>query len=358
MPERLTADDGESDEVNLRAAEATATRMAEYQSRLVQGIHPPGGAAGAPALGKEELDTLTLEEAVIAAFSLLKTQGNEDPSEVQCIRLKHLAFVLSGHRALRRITHGTPGLPADRRRRRRHDALKRAIKAIPEIRRKGSTKDSYYVYNSAAPASHAILSAVLEQIIRDPPMSIDDIIMKMDMMDGDTLIDSLHTLEDESALEFDEYHWELKPGIWEVSPGGKRTLTITLPEHTLNLFDELTARFTDVQESINEHGGFQDPVAGGSTTKSGIDYDLLSWQRDFDDIPFPMVPMSKSMIVEIALWNLWKEYVGRRTSHIPLDASSEGLDKRSNRIERTADVDEFNSLVSRLKTIEEKLARL
>ena len=295
---------------------------------------------------------LSLEESIRAAFSLLDTRGH-NPNRIQRVSLIDLASITSRHPTMQKINSSTPGISKAARRRRRHDALKRAIKAIPEIRREGSTKDSYYVYDSTAVASDAITSAVLEQIIRYPPHNASEIIADMDMMDSDQLIDSLHSIEGAGAIDFDEYKFELKQGIWELSPGGKRTLTITLPEHTINLFGELATRFTAVQEFITSRG-HQGPVQDSEFSKPfhEASNDLEKWQGSTDIsgtsqyLPFPMTPISKSMIVEIALWNLWKQHYSMAME--PVDASNKGLTTRQEIIDNLAESDEFIALVSRI----------
>jgi len=305
---------------------------------------------------KKRFRGLSLEKSIRAAFWPLDTRGYK-PSHTQRVRLIDLAFCLTHHPIMQKINSGTPGISKEARRRRRHDALKRAIKAIPEIRREGSTKDSYYVYDSTAVASDAITSAVLEQIIRFPPGNASDIIREMDMMDSDQLIDSLHHLEGQGAIDFDDYKFELKQGIWEIKSGGKRTLTITLPDHTLNLFGELATRFTAVQEFITRRG-HQGPVSFPADSEyiisgqEGAGLDLNKWHNSTRQgqgvsiLPFPMTTISKSMIVEIALWNLWKQH--NSPSQEPVDASKKGLKTRQEIIEIIEDTDEFIALVSRI----------
>jgi DNA-binding transcriptional ArsR family regulator len=258
-------------------------------------VHQPAVAFPKPLRGASI--ATSLEQCIIDVFSSVDTQGNE-PEEQHGITVSQIANVLRNHPELpantdaqgkplsMEIDDDTKELAAARRAR---DAIKRTLKAIPEIRLIGSTRNAHYVYDSTWTGQHdEILRKILSELMRNggnmPPMEIVEVFDE----DESTVLEYLDALEEEGVIELKRQNrkraWVfIRPGIWGFEPGGKGSFNFTLSSRSSNLFDDIAHSLDLIRTA-----GLKDEPR---------------WP--FPDIAIPEDNLSRSLIVEIALWALY-----------------------------------------------------
>jgi hypothetical protein len=262
--------------------------------------------AAKKTVNKKILSHLTLHEAVEWAMSPMDVSG-APPAPEQYVSFARIWKTVRNHPDLESqvqmtIETSTPGEvenAENQMRRRSKDALRRAIKANQSIMRKGATKAARYFYDSSPffEKLKLIIPIVMGEIMRTPTsyndeITFEDLMQRLSYTDINNVLSALATLEANGAISTTatwgktgpvssyENPIELKPGIWTFNPFGKETYNFTLSEPSSEIFADilLNLRHPDNQSK---------------------------WVDMFGAIPLPEEKISKSLIVEIALWNLY-----------------------------------------------------
>ena len=282
---------------------------------------------------------VSLEQCIIDVFSSVDTQGNE-PEEHQRITVSEIINVLRNHPDLPANTDAK-GLPLSMEiepsselaaARRGRDATKRALKEIPEIRRIGSTKDAHYVYDSTWTGQHdEIQRKILSELMQNGGnMAPLEIVEEIDE-DESTVFEYLDVLESEGIIELKRQNrkraWVyICPGIWGFEPGGKGSFNFTLSSRSSSIFDDIELEL----ELIRKAGLKDEP----------------RWP--FPDIAIPEDNLSRSLIVEIALWALYHRVrVGASESDPQSTGDDAGLpgSAEDDVLRRVLRSDEFQRLI-------------
>ena len=260
--------------------------------------------AAKKTVNKQIISHLTLHEAVEWAMSPMDVSG-APPAPEQYVSFARIWKTVRNHPDLESqvqmtIETSTPGEvenAVNQMRRRSKDALRRAIKANQFIRREGATKGARYFYDSSLNSEKLkrIIPIVMGEIMRTPTsyndeITFEDLMQRLSYTDINNVLSALATLEANGAISLHqdstnpvssyENPIELKPGIWTFNPFGKETYNFTLSEPSSEIFADilLNLRHPDNQSK---------------------------WVDMFGAIPLPEGRISKSLIVEIALWNLY-----------------------------------------------------
>jgi len=257
---------------------------------------------------KKHLSHLTLDEAVEYAMRPMDVL-EAAPTEEHLVRFERIWDAVRNHPDLLEMS---PQKTSTRRRRthrrRNKDAVRRAIKANPRLKRQGATKGARYFYDSSLSFEKLKLLTpiVLGEIMRTPfinEINHEDLCQRLSYTDPANVADALYNLEKNAAIDGYlgdgtgttgyEKIW-LKPGIWKYHPFGKETYNFTLSEHTSDIFADLVLNMFLLQAE------FDDASPGDELSEN-----QSKWVDMFGATPPPEGMISKSLIVEVALWNLY-----------------------------------------------------
>jgi len=254
---------------------------------------------------RKHLSHLTSREAVEYAMRPMDVSG-APPTEEHLVRFDTIWNAVRNHPTLPR-NFSTKTSKAVRRRRKK-DAVRRVIKANPRLKRQGATKGARYFYDSslASEKLKLLTPIVLGEIMRTPfinEINFEDLCQRLSYTDPANVADALSNMEENAAI--DGYLGEgtsttgdekirLKPGIWKYHPFGKETYNFTLSEHTSDIFADLALNMFYLQAE------FDNASPGDELSEN-----QSKWFDMFGATAPPEGMISKSLIVEVALWNLY-----------------------------------------------------
>ena len=232
---------------------------------------------------------LTLREAVEYAMRPLDVSGAH-PTEEQYVNFSRIWKAVCNHPELTTPRGQGTG------NRRNKDIVRRIIKANQCIRREGATKGSRYFYDSSVELQklELLFPIVTGEIMRTPisyndKITMEDICQRLRYTRPSNIDEVLENLSKNAAIDHNIGYGpgvtgyekiKLNPAIWKFHPFGKGTYNFTLSDPSTEIFADilLNLRHPDNQSK---------------------------WADMFGAIPLPEGKISKSLIVEIALWNLY-----------------------------------------------------
>jgi hypothetical protein len=249
------------------------------------------------------IEKIDLQDAIRLAMLELDIEG-EEPEDYQKVSIADLELILWKHPRVR--VHYPPTKPnltdeygqhhpyfMDSTRNAR-EVIKREIRKVPQIEKRGKKRGSYYVYDSTKTMKTIpLLVSLLMRTQGDANfaelLSIEDS-RHIEAIGGEqSLLEALWDNNETFYVTHDgigdgNERPQLNPSIWSAADSYKRSYNLTLSEPASDLFEDLIVNMTALMK-------------GGD----GSDW----WEAAFNQIPIPDQRLSKSLITEIALWNLY-----------------------------------------------------
>ena len=298
------------------------------------------------------LDKIPLSECVRAAMQAFDLRGEFQVDHVdphQGIRLGLLEAVLAEHPDVLQHYDGKPYVYSQggppryagevvNSTRNSREAIKRAIRKVPGMERRGATRGSFYVYDSTKvenPVPHLVSLLMrtkgdanfIELLANEDSKQwqkiggSDALLEALWYNDGTfytvPLVNDRHRMDGEKPI--------INPSIWSAADSYKKSYNLTLSKPTVDLFEDLTINMV----ALMEEGKGEAPLGPRDKKSKHTSW----WWAAFDQIPIPDTRLSKSLITEIALWNLY------HTMHMSSGGDEEYSSKeRSERKELIADL--------------------